>query len=222
VAGQLKRLAVSKAALVTDKAPDAESNTLLARALGEQRITAEVIEVRDLSPAALSAAVARITGSGFDAAVMNVKTPVVEAIINQDLANAVQWPRVLMTLSNGSIGAYQGQFFKGSVVGFTQVVPNPEVPNHPLVREFDQDAAKHAGFRAVTLEGMEAYVGTVLLVQAMERSLPSLTPQRINNVLATTEEWNVKGFRVSFANGRDSGSDWIDVGLRGRTGVLVR
>ena len=221
VTRQLQQLACSVVALVTDGPAGREIDRVLMDALAREGIRVEVLALAGRTPAALQALVRRLGQGGFHAAVMNVRLETVQAIVNAGLSDDGQWPRILMTVSNGSVPAYAGHF-KGRVVGFTQVVPNPELHTQALARELDDDAARHAGASAMTFEGMEGYIAARLLTEAFRRIGPRITPDRVAAQLAAGDTWNLGGFRIAFPKDRPGGSDWVDVGLRGRDGFLVR
>ncbi len=221
IAAQFRQLGSSRIAVVTDTASSGEADRLLLAALVKEGMQAQHIPLSGTSKQELSGLVQRLGDERFHAVVMNIKAATVKAIINEGLSERREWPRILMTIANGSINTYTS-FFKGRVVGFTQVVPNPEVMVLPLTRELDEDASQYSGVLAWTDEGMEGYITARLLVAAIRKASPGGTPERVSSVLASADQWDISGFRLSFAKGREAGSDWVEVGLRSREGVLLR
>jgi hypothetical protein len=144
----------------------------------------------------------------------------VRNFIDAGLADKPEWPRLLLTTSNGSLAPLVAQF-KGRAVGFTQVVPNPDIPSLPLARDLEQHTyVSRVDPRAVTFQGMEGHISARLLVEALRKSGPKPTAARLAEALSA-QSWNINGFRVEFGSGRSSGSDWVEIGLRSRKGLLV-
>jgi branched-chain amino acid transport system substrate-binding protein len=221
ISGQFRQLGSSRVAVVTDTASAGEAERVLLAALARDGMQVNRMPLAGVSKPALAALVQKLGDEGVHGAVMNVRADTIRAIINNGLSERTEWPRILMTMANGSISAYTSNF-KGRVVGFTQVVPNPDVMALPLSRELDEDASRYSGALAWTHEGMEGYVTARLLVSALRKVGPQVTPERLAATLASPEPWDISGFRLNFARDRETGSDWVEIGLRSREGVLVR
>lgn len=221
IATQLTNLACTKIVLLTDAANVRESDQVMQRAMEHKGLKVELVRVDTTSKANLASLLKKLGAGNYHAAVLNLSVKSVENIIEAGISNKEEWPRVLMTPSNGTLPAMVAHF-KGRILGFSQVVPNPELLANPLSRDLEQDADKYASALALTLDGMEAYLGARLLVEGLRRSGPKPTPERLADVLAAQDQWLINGFRLSFAANRETGSDWVDIGLRSRTGTLVR
>jgi ABC-type branched-subunit amino acid transport system substrate-binding protein len=215
IVNQMVQLGQSKVALLSDGTNSAEVDALLQAEAKRRAIRLDVIRFDAAAPATLAGAVDAL--GGYHAVVMNVSSRTVDALVESGLADRPQWPRTLLATSTLNLSPLLGQF-QGRVIGFTMVVPNPDVASRPLSRELAHDADQYSNGRAMTFVGMEAYISARLLVAAM-RAAGKVTPERLRQVLATTGVWDVNGFRLSFAPGRATGSDWVDVGLRAQRGA---
>lgn len=222
---QMVQMGQSSVAVLSDGSNGAEVDELLQKAMASHSMKFEIIRVNPAQPDSLVAAMKRIggnLGSNYHSCVMNISGDTVAAFVDQGLSVQPGWPRMLMALSTGNLSILI-RHFKGRGIGFSMVVPNPEVLVSSLSREIDQDADQYAGSSAITFDGMELYLGTRLLVEALKQ-VPGreISPQRLFTILDTTDVWNLGGFNVSFRKGRATGSDWIEMGLRSGSGWLVR
>jgi branched-chain amino acid transport system substrate-binding protein len=220
IAMQLSQLACEKIALVTEDKDETEGELMLRSAMEAKGAKVQVIRVDTSNVSDIKGLVQKLGAGGYHAAVMNLGLYGVGNIVNAGQADRPEWPRFLMTHANGNLTTLL-PYFKDRVVGFSQVVPNPELLANPLARDLEQDADQFGSALAVTLNGMEGYLGARLLVDALRRSGPKPNSLRLAEVLANQDQWLISGFKLSFHN-RETGSDWVDTGLRSRAGVLVR
>lgn len=218
VARQLSQLGCTHIAILSD-ASGAAAGPALAEALTASGLRAERVRV-DPSQAGLEAAVRALGTGGFHAAVMNVAPGTALRFVDTGLSEREEWPAVLMVTANGDLDPLRAAF-RGRVMGITQVVPNPEVLANPLARSLAEDADRYAGGLAVTPQGMEGYIAARLLVDALRRNGGKASADKIIEALDGIDDWSLEGFHLGFAPGRDNGSDWVEIGLRGRSGYFV-
>ncbi|HSV53001.1 MAG TPA: ABC transporter substrate-binding protein [Burkholderiaceae bacterium] len=221
IAAQLTSLACTNVVLVTDALDQQESTSVIAQALGQRGIKVDLVRVSTASKSEIAAMMKKLGSGGYHAAVLNMNVKSIESIVDAGMSEREEWPRVLITLANGSLQPLM-TYFKGRVVGFSQVVPNPEILTYQLSRDLELDAGKYGSTLSFSFDGMEGYLAARLLVEGLRRTGSKFTPERLAETLASQDSWEIGGFRLSFVPGRDSGSDWVDVGLRSRSGTLVR
>lgn len=217
IAKQLQQLGCNQIALLSEGL--AEPEPTMRRAMEALGLKVDVIRL-DASAGSMNNVLSKLAAGRYEAAFLNLNLQTVERLVDAGLADRPEWPRVLMTIANGNLQPLIGNF-KGRVVGFTQVVPNPDLLAHPLSRELNQDAERYSGGKAITYDGMETYIGARVLVEALRKAGPKLGPDRLAQALATADGWTLPNFRVNFRDGLANGSDWVEIGLRSRTGALV-
>ena len=113
------------------------------------------------------------------------------------------------------------RLFPGRVVGFAAVVPQPELPNSPLVRNLLRDS-EPVGPEAVTYDGLEAYVGALVALEAIRRAGPQANSRSVDVEMARLGRLELGGFVMTFDRPGRSASEWVDIGLRARNGLLLR
>jgi branched-chain amino acid transport system substrate-binding protein len=216
---QLKSIACFRVVVVTD-APDSESVAQLKTAMIGTGMSATVLTVPAGLPTDSGQKLIKALGKeGFHAAVLALQLPTAEALVDQQLGAKEEWPRVIASMSSPHLNTLLAGF-KGRLFGFTAVVPNPEAGNLRLVQEFQRTMDTYGAGHAVTFLGMESYINTRVVVEALRRT-PRPTPEAVATTLAQLSELDMGGFSVSFARQRNQGSDWVDVGVRSRYGQLM-
>ncbi len=220
LARQFRAIACFRVAIVTD-APESESVAALKSAMGGEGMTATVLAVPVGLPGdSVQKLIKFLGGEGFHGAVLALQLPTAEALVDLQLGAREEWPRVIASLASPHLNTLLAGF-KGRLFGFTTVVPNPEAGNLRLVQEFQRNMDTYGAGHAVTFVGMEAYINTRVLVEALRRT-PRLTPEAVAATLSQLNDLDLGGFSVSFARQRNQGSDWVDVGVRSRYGQLMR
>jgi branched-chain amino acid transport system substrate-binding protein len=143
-----------------------------------------------------------------------------EALGEQAPAALEGEPKVVASLATPGLATVM-RLFPGRVVGFTAVVPQPELPNSALVRSLLRDS-EAIGPEAMTYEGLEAYVGTLVALEAIRRAGPQANAGSVGVEMARLGHVELGGFAVTFGRPGRSASEWVDIGLRARNGVLMR
>lgn len=222
LAVQLRGMACLDVALLFEGQETDESTQALRSALARQGLKVEPVRWRPESAQTIDAALAQVGKPNRQAVVLNLGLTSIEDIISKQLSERTEWPRTVAAISVGHPAALLPGFKRQTVI-FTSVVPNPEVLSKSLAREFNQDADKYGSPYAVTFDGLEAYLGARLIVEALRRVAPGrrLSASALREALESADSWSLSGFRLSFAPGRASGSDWVDVAMRSRNGTLL-
>jgi ABC-type branched-subunit amino acid transport system substrate-binding protein len=107
-------------------------------------------------------------------------------------------------------------------VGISQVMPYPYSPMLPVVREFRELMAKHQPGKTISYASMESFVAAKVLVEAIRRSGPQPTRQKVLAQLEGLVGHDVGGFHVNFGPGNRVGSRFVEVTVIGPEGRLIR
>lgn len=107
-------------------------------------------------------------------------------------------------------------------VGISQVMPYPYSARVPVVREFQSLMAKYQPDKVISYASIESFIAAKILVEAMRRSGPDLTRQKIITQLDKLNNYDVGGFRVTFTPENHTGSKFMEVTVIGRDGRLLR
>ena len=215
---QLLSMACSRIVIVTD-APNSEPVKALRDGLARESLNVTVLQA-GLSAAATETLLKDLDKGPYHAAVMVVSLKTIEGLMDNQITARPEWPRVIASLSSNHLQTLMAGF-KNHSFGFTYVVPNPEILDRPLTQEFQRTMDKYGAGHSSTFVGMEAYVNTKVLVEALNR-VSRGEPKTLATALRAMNNVDLGGFRVSFSNGHGSGSSWVDIGIRSRYGQLLR
>ncbi|WP_284618554.1 ABC transporter substrate-binding protein [Aquabacterium humicola] len=107
-------------------------------------------------------------------------------------------------------------------IGVAQVVPSPLGRTHGLVRDFEIDLARHAPKGTEASHSLlEGYVAARVLAEALRRTGPGATRQRLIAALESMHEFDLGGFVVRFTPTRRDGSRFVDLSVIGDGGRLL-
>lgn len=214
---QLLSMACSRIVIVTD-APNSEQVITLRNALAQAALNVTVLQTGG-STAATETLLNNLAKTPYHAAVMVVSLKTIESMMDSQITSRPQWPRVIASVSSNHLQTLLAGF-KNHSFGFSYVVPNPEILDRPLTQEFQRTMDKYGAGHSSTFLGMEAYVNAKVLVEALKRASRA-EPKALATSLLAMDKVDLGGFRVSFVNGSDSGSSWVDIGVRSRFGQLL-
>jgi branched-chain amino acid transport system substrate-binding protein len=217
LAGQLRAMGVSRVAWLADgEEPSREQ--WLADALKAEHITATRIAVlaADVGTALQAAAKA-----ATQALLISLGPAATDALSRAGSAHDERLPSLVATSSSPSLTQLT-RLFRDRTVGFTSAVPNPEVSQLPLVREFGDDAETYVGPEAVSFEGLAAYIHLRVCTAALRAAGPRLDGRRLADALEHLGSPDLGGLRVQLSPGRRQGVDLVEIGLRTRDGKLRR
>ncbi|MBI1907462.1 MAG: ABC transporter substrate-binding protein [Rhodocyclales bacterium] len=124
----------------------------------------------------------------------------------------------LSVVSSNQLLAELGPAADGVII--TQIVPSPRTRTLQVVRDFHRDAkAAQVEVNHTTLEG---YLAAHILVEALKRAAPELTPARITAALEGMTDVNFGGFRVSFGPNKRAASSYVDISMVRASGDFVQ
>jgi ABC-type branched-subunit amino acid transport system substrate-binding protein len=216
---QLKSIGVSRTALLTDDTQP-RRNEALATSLRQAGMTINRVSA-DKRPESLDAALTAIGNGQPQALVLNLGEGMLDALGRVATSKREGLPAIIATLSSSGLTQVT-RMFRDRVVGFTAVVPNPELLNLQIVRQLQRDADEFVGPEAVSFEGMEAYLTLRLCVEALRRAGNHLTPQRLAQSIEELGNIDLGGVRLAFSSERHHGSDFVEIGMRARDGRTLR
>jgi branched-chain amino acid transport system substrate-binding protein len=107
-------------------------------------------------------------------------------------------------------------------IGISQVMPYPYSSKVPVAREFQTLMAKYQPDKVVSYASMESFIAAKILVEAIRRSGPEPTRQKILSQLEKLDNYDVGGFRVTFSPTSRTGSKFVEVTVIGQDGRLLR
>lgn len=106
-------------------------------------------------------------------------------------------------------------------IGISQVVPNPNSATIPLIKDFQNFLASPFGKGIVSSPvSLEGYLNIRLLVEAIKAAGAHPTGEKVLQNLASMRNYRVGGFPIDFADGKRSGSSYLDIAVVGRNARL--
>lgn len=109
-------------------------------------------------------------------------------------------------------------------IGIAQIVPHPNNRAFPLVRGFHAAIEQHG-----LPEGIEAnytllqgYVGAKILVEALRRAAPDVTPGEFRASLERIRNHDLGGLTLNISSDSHTGVDYVDITVINQHGQLLR
>ncbi|HZN86144.1 MAG TPA: ABC transporter substrate-binding protein [Burkholderiales bacterium] len=109
----------------------------------------------------------------------------------------------------------------GVGVAISQVVPFPWGRAVPVVKEYQQLAAK-AGFKDYNFSAMEGFLSAKVSVEGLRRAGRNLTREGYIAALEKMQSVDLGGFFVSYSPTNHAGSKFVDLTIIGRGGKFLR
>lgn len=110
---------------------------------------------------------------------------------------------------------------EGVGVAISQVVPFPWGRAVPVVKEYQQLAAK-AGFTDYNFSAMEGFLSAKVAVEGLRRAGRNLSREGYLAALEGMRDVDLGGFFVSYSPGNRAGSKFVDLTIIGRGGKFLR
>ncbi|NPC55908.1 ABC transporter substrate-binding protein [Caenimonas soli] len=220
LARQIRALGISRAAILSDQAPDAERPSALRVAFQAQGITLLPVTVDTIDTPAVMAALDRVAAAKVQALVVDLSPEALDEMGTLRPAELDKVPSLLAALATPGLTSLN-KLFPEKVIGFTSVMPNPEFQSLQLVRNLSRDAESF-GANALTFEGLEAYVNTLVCLEAMRRAGSLAGAQDVAEALEVLGAWDIGGIQLVFNREHRSASEWIDIGMRSRQGNFLK
>ena len=216
---QLQSTGISRVALMVDGFEPAREQAL-ASALSTAGVQATRIGVEP-RPEVIDEAFRAVAKAAPQALVLNLGPAMLDALSRSADRSREGLPPTVATLSSAGLTQVT-RLFRDRLIGYTSVVPNPEISQLPLVREFERDADAYVGPEAVSFEGLASYLHLRLCVEALRRAGSKVDGPRLADAIDGLGTLNLGGFRLEFGRERHQGSDHVEIGMRSRDGKLRR
>jgi branched-chain amino acid transport system substrate-binding protein len=211
----------SRAVLLTDQTGRSERAEALKPLLDANRISSTLLQLDPAQPESFDAAIKAMGAASYHAAVVDLQPETIDKLSERGLTDRPEWPRMLTSFATlGLVGL--GGAFPGRMIGFANVVPHPEGIGLPLIQELHRSAEKYSTGYAINFEGLEAFVNTRVCVEGLRRISGKPDAAKLTDALEKLDKLDLGGFTVSFAAGRETGSDWVEVGVRSRAGYYLK
>lgn len=192
--------------------------------------TVEALKKRNLTPLSIvsvennasnaAAATEQLLKSGPEAVVLGLAgKPTIEVI---KLVNTLRKGTRLYALSVlATPGNLRTLGNDGTGVAISQVMPFPRNATIPFIREYQQamTAAGHTEFSHISLEG---YANAKVMTEALRRAGRQLTRASLVTAMESIRKYDLGGLEVSFGNGAESGSRFVELTLINSQGKLIK
>jgi branched-chain amino acid transport system substrate-binding protein len=218
---QLRAMGVSRAAILTDQPGRSERAEAIVPLLDADRISSTLLRIDPANPASFEPLVKAMGATPYHAVVTDLLPETIDKLSERGLTDRPEWPRMLVSFASVGMVGLSGAF-PGRIIGFANVVPHPEATGLPLAQELQRNAEKYSTGYAVNFEGMEAYLNTRVCLEALRRIPGRPDAAKLTDALEQLDRVDIGGFAVSFARGRETGSDWVEVGVRSRAGYYLK
>lgn len=218
--GQAIAMGLSRLAVVTGTAADNERLSALLPVLAKHKMQATVVRIDSAQPASARSAIQALERAGPQGVIMDLDNGAINFIADQNLQASEVWPRLILTFASSSLVSV-ANVFKGKFLGFTSVVPNAEVGSLRIVRDLQRDVERIGAPHAISFEGLQNYMSARIVAEGLLRTTGKPTGEKLAVALKGLS-LDLGGFKMSFANGRETGSDWVEVGVRSRDGVYLK
>lgn len=220
LARQMGTMGISSVAILCDSDGKGEKIAALTTQLASVNVKTTLLCLDRKAPDAYEKMMSALGRGQFQAAILEFEADVVHDIVLQGLPKRPEWPLTLAMLSSENF-THIAQSFQNRVIGFTNVVPNPETSTIPLVRELQKVTDKFGHPETISFEGLESYIATNVCLEGIRRAAANPTREGLTRALRSMANYDLGGFLVSF--GRNiTGSDWVDIGLRSKNGLYTR
>jgi branched-chain amino acid transport system substrate-binding protein len=109
----------------------------------------------------------------------------------------------------------------GVGVAISQVVPFPWGTGVPVVKEYQQLAAK-AGFKDYNFSAMEGFLTAKVMVEGLRRAGRDLNREKFVDTMEKMQDVDLGGFFVSYSPQNHAGSKFVDLTIIARDGKFMR
>ncbi|MCP5229786.1 ABC transporter substrate-binding protein [Accumulibacter sp.] len=171
----------------------------------------------------VGAAVKSIADAKPQAVIMIANTAASAEFLKQsrEIGNSAQY--VALSVTDAAQVVQRIGIDKAAGLVLTQVVPDPDSPTVPLIREIQNNFAKFKP-KDVTANHtfVEGYLGAKVLGEALRRAGPNPTRQKVREALETMKNYDAGEVFISFSATRHTGSRFVDITILNQAGKLLR
>jgi ABC-type branched-subunit amino acid transport system substrate-binding protein len=102
----------------------------------------------------------------------------------------------------------------------SQVIPYPWGDKFEIVRDYKNALALYSKDATISYYGLEGYINARLVVAALKRAGPNPTRETLVAALRGGT-FDLGGYRITFAPGRNSGSNYAEISVIGADGRIL-
>lgn len=227
IVGQLSRMSASKIGLFyVDDAFGQAGRDALEKALAAQGTKAAAIAAYNKAPEkvkeTIDAAVETLVTAAPQAIVMVAVGEPVYEFVKRIRARLPSTRLVSLSVVDSGVMVAKVGIQTARGIGFSQVFPYPYNDTVKLVREYRIQLLKHGGGVTPNYFNLEGYISGRVLIDALRRSGPNPTRQRLIEALNKQGEINLEGFFLKFDPQTHNGSHFTELTVISRDGRLMR
>lgn len=219
LARQLQSVGVARVALVTEAKLASDQQAVLAKVFAEVGLNASVLTLASATESDLEALLHQLEAGGYDAAVLEFGASTYAVLAQRGYGTRQAWPGVIATLAGPTLRLL-ATTFRGRMVGFTMLVPNPDSTALPVVRAFQHHVELYSEASALYFDGFEAYLNLRVCAEALARA-GGASPDKLVAALDRLSSLDLGGFTVRVTRGERDGPEWVDVGVVSRSGLFL-
>jgi ABC-type branched-subunit amino acid transport system substrate-binding protein len=189
-------------------------------AVKEQKLPEPTIALYKRNTVAVEGAVKAIAESNPQAVLMICTAKPCEAFLRQYRKQGGFQP--MFTLSNVSSKAFiqsLGENARG--LGMTQVFPNPTNTTIPVVKEY-HELVKDNPELIDSYPALEGFVSAKILVEGLRKSGANPTREGFITAMESFKHADFGGLTMNYSPTNRNGSDFVELTVIGRNGVVVR
>jgi len=217
--GQLQAIGSTRVALLGDGYEPAREQViaavLQAGGIELQRLRSDGVTVT------VEAALRTAARAAPQALVLNLGPDSLDVLSRAEPALFEGLPAFVASLSTPGLTQLT-RLLRRQAIAFTSVLPNPEISQLLLVREFERDVDAHGGPEAISFEGFAAYLHLRVCLEALRRTGTRSDGTPLARAIENLGDTHLGGFALRFGPERHHGSDFVEIGLRSRDGRLRR
>ena len=109
----------------------------------------------------------------------------------------------------------------GRGVGISQVVPFPWSAGTPVVKEY-QKLMTEAGNKEFNFSSLEGFMAAKVMVEGLKRAGKDITREKFVSAMESLKDFDIGGFRVTYAADDHSGSKFVDLTVIGPNSKFMR
>ena len=227
IVGQLSRMSISKIGLFyVDDAFGQAGRDALEKALAAQGTKAAAIAAYNKAPDKLNVtidlAVETLVAAAPQAIVMVAVGEPVYEFVKRIRARLPAARLVSLSVVDSGVMLSKVGIQMAHGIGFSQVFPYPYNDTVKLVREYRSQLLKHGAGVTPNYFNLEGYISGRVLIDALRRSGPNPTRQRLLDALNKPGEINLDGFFLKFDPQTNNASRFTELTVISREGRLIR
>ncbi len=217
---QARAMGIVRIAALSDGPGDAEHLVQLRRAAAHQGVDFALVRVAGAERSLLEAALRELADTGAQALLVDLSPGALDELAALPREALARMPRVLLALATPSV-TNLSSVFREHVIGFATVVPNPDIPSLPLVRDFERQSARH-GAGTGMFEALEAYVAARICVHALRQAGPAADARALAIAVRQLGSVDLGGLVLTLDRPHGGASEWVQIALRGRDGRVLK